>query len=105
MSADHFAASPILKMITIQLHPEAGQQDAHARYELALSALAGALLAVTSSASPAWTVQPAPGDEPLLYHLTPLQEDSVSIAAAWEMTNALLRQGAVAAAEPTFVTP
>jgi hypothetical protein len=103
MSTDHFTAGSSLKTITIRLHPEAGQHAAEARYELALNALATALILVNSSVSPAWTVRPALGDEPLLYHLTPLQEHSVSIAAAWEMTEALRCQAAVAAAEPTFV--
>ncbi len=104
MSTDHSAASSILKTITIRLNTEAGQHDAEARHELALNALASALIVVNSSASPAWTVQRVPGDEPLLYNLMPLQEHSVSISAAWEMTYALRRQLQVAAAEPTFVT-
>jgi len=103
MSTDHSAASLILKMITIRLNPEAGHHNAEARYALALNALATALLVVNSSVSPAWTVQPVPGVEPLLYHLTPLQEHSVSISAAWEMIDALLRQVDVATVEPTFV--
>lgn len=104
MSTDHFAAGLILKTITIRLTIEAGQHDADACYERALSALVAALLVVNSSISPAWTVQLVPGDEPLLYNLTPLQEHSVSVAAAWEMAAALRRQVEVATAEPTFVT-
>lgn len=104
MSTDHSAGSSILKMITIRLNPDAAQHDADARYELVLNVLASALTVVNSSVSPAWTVQPVPGDEQLLYNLMPLQEHSVSIAAAWEMTAALRRQVVVAAAEPTFVT-
>lgn len=103
MSTDHSAASLILKTITIRLHTDAGQHDAEARYELALNALAAALIVVNSSLSPAWTVQPVLGEDPLLYNLTPLQEHSVSILAAWEMTYALRLQIPVASAEPTFV--
>ena len=104
MSTNHSAASSILKTITIRLITEAGQHDTEARYELALGALAAALIVVNSSVSPAWTVQLAPGDEPLLYNLTPLREHSMSISAAWEMTYALRSQLQVAAAEPIFVT-
>ena len=103
MSTDRSAASLILKTITIRLNSEAAQHDTEARYELALNALATALIVVNSSVSPAWTVQPVPGNEPLLYNLTPLQEHSVSITAAWEMADALRRQTQVATAEPTFV--
>jgi hypothetical protein len=102
MSTDHSAPCLILKMITIRLNPEAGHHDAEARYELALKALAAALIVVNSNVSPAWTVQPVPGDEPLLYNLTPFQEHSVSITAAWEMADALRHQPQVVAAEPTF---
>lgn len=104
MSTNHFATGAMLKLITIRLDHDAAQYDAEVRYELALNALAAALLAVDSSVSPAWTVQPAPGDDPLLYQLTPFQERSVSSAAAWEMTNALRRQVGIAAAEPMFTT-
>jgi hypothetical protein len=103
MSTDHSAASLILKTITIRLNIEAAQHDTEARYELALNALATALIVVNSSVSPAWTVQPVPGNEPLLYNLAPLQEHSVSIAAAWEMADALRLQPQVVTAEPTFV--
>lgn len=91
-------------MITIQLSTEANQYDAEARHDLALYALASALLAVSSSVTPAWTVRPASSDDPLLYHLTPLQEDSVSSAAAWDMTYALRSQPQVTKAHPTFTT-
>jgi hypothetical protein len=104
MSSDHAAAGLILKMITVRLAAEATHYDAEARYELVLGALAAALIEVSSSISPAWTVQPVPGDQPLLYHLTPLQEHAVSSAAAWEMIDALRRQVKVAAAEPIFIT-
>jgi len=104
MSSDHSAASSILKTITIQLTTDAAQHNAEARYELALNALAAALVMVNSSVSPAWTIQPVPGDDPLQYHLTPLQEHAVSITETWEMIAALRRQVQVAAAEPTFVT-
>jgi hypothetical protein len=103
MSTNHAAAGLILKMITIRLHPDAGQHDSDARYELALNALATALIVANTSVSPAWTVQPVPGDDPLLYSLTPLQEHSVSVTAAWEMIDALLRQVGVVSVEPTFV--
>jgi hypothetical protein len=104
MSIDHSAPSLILKMITIRLAAEAGQYDTEARYELALNELAAALIMVNSSVSPAWTVQPVPGDDPLLYHLMPLQEDAVASTVAWEMTFALRGQVMVVAADPTFVT-
>jgi hypothetical protein len=103
MSTDYSTARLILKTITIRLTTEAGQHDTEARYALALNALATALIVVNSSVSPAWTVQPVPGDEPLLYNLTPLQEHSVSISAAWEMADALLRQAEVTTVEPTFI--
>jgi hypothetical protein len=102
MSTDRAAAELILKMITIRLHPDANRHDTDIRYELALNALATALIVVNASLSPAWTVQPMPGDD-LLYSLTPLQEHSVSLTAAWEMIDALLRQVSVASVEPTFV--
>ena len=104
MPSDHAAAGLILKSITIRLTAEAACSDSDARYQLALGVLAAALIEVRSSISPAWTVQPVPGDTPLLYQLTPLQQHAVSNAAAWEMTEALRRQAGVAEAQPVFVT-
>jgi hypothetical protein len=104
MPTDHSAARSILKSITIRLKAEAGQHGAEARHELALNALAAALLSANNSSAIAWTLQPASTGEPLLYHLTPLQEQVVLAPAAWEMTCALRDQPAVAGAEPTFIT-
>ena len=102
MPIDQPAAGWILRTITIRLGADAADQRAEARHDLALSALAAAIIAVDSSISPAWTLQPTPGGEPLLFNLTPLPGHAVSVAAAWEVAYALRSQPQVAAAEPTF---
>ncbi len=103
MSTEPSSASPTLKTITIRLSAEARRHDAETRQEIALSALAAALLAVNYSVSPAWTVQAVPGGESLLYELTQLSDQPVSAEMAWEMTYALRTQSQIATAEPTFV--
>jgi hypothetical protein len=102
MSIDHPSAGPVLKSIRIRLGAEAGRQTADERQESVLSALAAALIAVNHSVSPAWTVQAAPGANPLLYDLTPLPEHPVSVEEARAMSYALRGQPQIAEAEPTF---
>jgi hypothetical protein len=92
-----------LRAITIRLNAEAGRQQAEARQEIVLDALAAALIAVNDSSSRAWTVRAVPGGEPLLYDLTPFPDHPVSAEAAWEMARALRDQPQIAAAEPAFV--
>lgn len=102
MTTDPFPADPILKTITVRLYDEAGLQEFDERQELVVCALAAALAIVSDELSLAWTVQAVPG-EPLLYHVTPLPGRPVSVAAAWEMTQALREQPQLAAAEPLFL--
>jgi hypothetical protein len=103
MSIDHPSAGPVLKSIRIRLNAEAGCQTDGERQELVLSVLAAALIAVSNSMSPAWTVQAAPGADPLLYDLTPLPDHPVSLDEALAMSYALRGQSRVADATPIFV--
>jgi hypothetical protein len=104
MSIDHPSAGPVLKSIRIRLSAEVAYQTADERQELVLSALAVALIAVSQGMSPAWTVQPVPGADPLLYDLTPLPDQPVSVDEALAMSYALRGQSGVADATPMFVT-
>ena len=103
MSIDHTSNGPLLKSIRIRLSDEAGRQTAEERHELVLGALDGALIAVRHGMSPAWTVQAAPGSDPLLYDLTPLPDQPVSVDEALAMSYALRAQLRVAEATPIFV--
>src|SRR6185295_3956989 len=103
MSIDHPSAGPVLKSIRIRLSAEAGCQTDSERQELVLGVLAAALLAVSNSRSPAWTVQATPGADPLLYDLTPLPDHPVSLDEALAMSYALRGQPRVADATPIFL--
>jgi hypothetical protein len=103
MSIDHPSAGSILKSIRIRLSAETDQQTADERQELVLSALASALIAVSQSMSPAWTIQAVSGADPLLYDLTPLPDQPVSVDEALAMSYALRGQFRVADATPIFV--
>ena len=104
MSIDHPSAGSVLKSIRIRLSAEVGHQTADERQELVLSALAAALIAVSQGLSPAWTVQAASDADPLLYDLTPLPDQPVSVDEALAMSYALRGQSRVADARPMFVT-
>ena len=103
MSIDDPSAGSVLKSIRIRLSDEAGRQTAEERQELVLGALAGALIAVNHSMSPAWTVRVVPGSDALLYDLTPLPDHPVSVDEALAMAYALRGQSQVADATPIFV--
>ena len=103
MSIGHPSNGPVLKSIRIRLSDEAGRQTTEERHELVLGALAGALIAVSHGMSPAWTVQAVPGSDPLLYDLTPLPDQPVSVDEALAMSYALRGQSRVADATPIFV--
>lgn len=101
MPLDHSSTGHVLKSIRIRLIAEAGQRSADERQELVLSALAAALV-VNHSVSPAWTVQAVPGADALLYELTPLPDQPVSVDEALAMAHALRGQPRIAEAEPIF---
>jgi hypothetical protein len=103
MSIDHPSTGPVLKSIRVRLSADVSHQTADERQELVLSALAAALIAVSHSMSPAWTVQAVSGADPLLYDLTPLPDQPVSVDEALAMSYALRGQSRVADATPLFV--
>jgi hypothetical protein len=102
MLSDQLFSSPTLKTITIRLSDDADRLHGEACQELALCALAAALLVISDSSSPAWTVQAVPGAR-LLYQLTPLSDHHVPTADAWRMIDVLRSRPEVASARPTFV--
>jgi hypothetical protein len=102
MSSDEAFASPVLNSIRIRLSADVGLPLADERQEMALSALAAALMAVNHGVSLAWTVQAMPGADQLLYDLTPLPDHPVSVEEAWAMSYALRGQPQIASAEPRF---
>jgi hypothetical protein len=96
-------ARPILQNITIRLHSDTYQYDAETRQEIAMRAVAQALLDLDDGTSPAWRIYPLEGRAPLMYELLPLPGCRVGSKQAWEMVAALRTQPDIAAAEPSFV--
>jgi hypothetical protein len=94
---------PILKCITIRLKADAFQYDNETRQEIAMNALAMALMSVGDGVPPAWRICPLTGQAPLSYDMMPLPGCRVGSQSAWEMTAALRAQPQIAAADPAFV--
>ena len=63
---------PILKRITIRLKADAFQYDDETRQEIAMNALAMALVSVSDSVPPAWRICALTGHAPLSYDMMPL---------------------------------
>ena len=93
---------PILRCITIRLRSDAFRYDLDARQEIAMSALAAALLSVDDNVPPAWRICPLMNQAPLSYDMLPLPGYRVTCQAAWDLTAALRAQPQIAAADPAF---